>query len=692
MTGPGGRNRLAGEKSPYLLQHADNPVDWHPWGEKAFDEARRTDRPVFLSIGYSSCHWCHVMERESFEDRQVARLLNEHFVPVKVDREERPDIDNVYMKVCQAMTGSGGWPLTVVMTPDGKPFFAGTYFPKSTRMNLPGLLDLLPHISSLWKDDRERLLEIGIGAVTALEGFARRGETTRLSADILRAGFESLAASYDEVHGGFGTAPKFPGPHQLSFLLRWHHRSGEPRVLEMVERTLRSIFRGGINDHLEGGFHRYSTDGRWLVPHFEKMLYDQALLAIAFTEAFEVTGDPFYSKAAAGVFDYVLERMTSPEGGFYSSEDADSEGEEGKFYAWDRDTILEELGEKDGALFCSFYGITGERHFEGGAVLHIASTVEEAAGRAGLEAAEVEGILERGRSVLRETRSRRARPFLDDKVLADWNGLMIAALAKGAVATGKSEYLEAASRAADFILDSMRREDGRLLHRFREGEAAIPGYLDDYAFLAWGLTELYRADFEVRRLESAIELAEGMRSLFADSGGGGFFFTGSDSEPLVARPKEGYDGAVPSGNSVAALVLLTLGRMTGDGGMETAAVGLLEEFSPLMSSAPPGAAQMMIALDLLLGPVREVVIAGRRGAPETEAMLSELRGRFLPRTVTAFRPTGEGAGESLRILPMLEGMDREGAAYVCENFTCRAPVSSPEELAGALEIDGGEGG
>ncbi len=674
-----GRNRLAGEKSPYLLQHADNPVDWYPWGDEAFAAAREQNKPIFLSIGYSSCHWCHVMEHESFEDETVARLLNEDFISIKVDREERPDIDNIYMKVCQAMTGSGGWPLTVFMTPGGKPFFAGTYFSKRSKYGRPGMLELVPHMASLWKNDRERLENIGDNAAAALESFSFTGDEKNLSEKTLATAYSRLEASYDEVHGGFGGAPKFPTPHQLSLLLRYWERTGDEKALDIVGTTLRKMYGGGIYDHLGKGFHRYSTDAMWLVPHFEKMLYDQAMLAMAYLETQQATGNRFYGAVAEEIFAYVLRDLTSPEAGFYSAEDADSEGEEGTFYVWTKQEIMEALGKEDGKIFCMRYGVTGNGNFEGKNVLHIASEVETG-----------EESLGEMRAKLLEIRSKRPRPMLDDKVLADWNGLMIAALARGARVTGQTDYAEAAAKAADFILGGMRTSEGRLLHRYRDGESAIPGYLDDYAFLIWGLIELYEATFEAKWLSEALVLAGGMIELFSDSDDekGGFFFTGSDAEKLIVRTKEIYDGAVPSGNSVAALCLLRLGRMTGRTDLESVADALLEEFSGPVSGSPTAYTQVLIALDFALGPGREYVIAGERSTNDTESMIRMLAERFMPRSVTLFRPVGEGASEITAIAPMLEGMtavDGKPTAYICENFRCAAPAVGMADMKKRLE-------
>ncbi len=686
---PGG-NRLAGEKSPYLLQHAKNPVDWYPWGEEAFAAATEQNKPIFLSIGYSSCHWCHVMEHESFEDEAAARLLNEHFISIKVDREERPDIDNIYMKVCRAMNGSGGWPLTVFMTSGGKPFFAGTYFSKKSKYGRPGMLELVPHMASLWKNDRGRLENIGDNAAASLESFSFTGDERDLSEKTLATAYSRLEASYDEVHGGFGGAPKFPTPHQLSLLLRYWHRTGEEKALAMVERTLRKMCGGGINDHLGKGFHRYSTDPMWLVPHFEKMLYDQAMLAIAYLETYQATGNGFYGAVAAEIFEYVLRDLTSPEGGFYSAEDADSEGGEGTYYVWTKREIMKALGEENGKIFCMRYGVTDYGNFEGKNVLHISSDAGALEGTLGKTQDELHDAEERARAKLLEICSRRPRSMLDDKILTDWNGLMIAALARGARVAGRPDYAEAAAKAAGFILGGMQTSEGRLLHRFRDGESAIPGYLDDYAFLIWGLIELYEATFEARWLSEALDLTGSMIELFGDSDDekGGFFFTGSDAEKLIVRTKETYDGAVPSGNSVAVLCLLRLGRITGRTDLESAADTLLEEFSGLVSGSPTAYTQMLIALDFALGPGREYVIAGERGTGDTESMIRILAERFMPRSVTLFRPVGEGASEIIAIAPMLEGMtavDGEPTAYICENFRCAAPAVGVIKLGKRIE-------
>ena len=688
-------NRLAKEKSPYLLQHAHNPVDWYPWGDEAFAKARAEDRPVFLSIGYATCHWCHVMERESFESPEIAAILNSNYVPVKVDREERPDIDHVYMTVCQALTGSGGWPLTVILTPDGRPFVAGTYFPPESRYGRPGLKEVLYQVLGAWEGQRERVLDVAAKIVDAVRGEFVGMPGERPDADVLTKGFEHLLQRFDEEYGGFGSAPKFPTPHQLTFLLRYGQRTGDGRAVDMVERTLRWIRRGGIYDQLGFGAHRYSTDREWLVPHFEKMLYDQALLLMAYAEAHRVTGDALFASVAREIAIYVARDLTSPEGAFYSAEDADSEGEEGKFYVWAWDELSRVLGEDEGALFARAYGAEpkgnwidpAEGHLTGTNILHIPGDLPSLAGDAGLDPTELARRLELGRQKLLEVRSRRPRPLRDDKVLTAWNGLMIAALAKASVAIGEPSLAQAAARAAAFLEAHLLREDGRLLARWREGEAAHLAYLDDYAFWAWGSLELYEATFEPRHLERALALVQDMDRLFWDEREGGYFFTGSDAEPLLARTKEIYDGAIPSGNSVATLVLLRLARMTGKSELERRAEETMRAFAGSVARLPGAHTMLLQALDFALGPTREVVVAGAKGDPETRALLQAARRGFAPRTVFLLREPGESGEAIARLAPFTAAQGPVGgkaAAYVCENFSCREPVTDPTELASAL--------
>lgn len=697
------RNRLAREKSPYLLQHATNPVDWYPWGPEAFEKARREDKPVFLSIGYSTCHWCHVMAHESFEDDEVAAVLNRHFVSIKVDREERPEIDQIYMGVCVGMTGAGGWPLTVVMTPDQRPFFAGTYFPKRGRWGRPGLIEILERLAAAWKEDRDAVLSSAeeVARYVREQSHATPGEG--LDEATLAEAQAALAARFDARHGGFGGAPKFPTPHTLSFLLRRWARTRNPQALEMAERTLETMAAGGIHDHLGGGFHRYATDAAWRVPHFEKMLYDQALLAIAYLEAYAATGKPHYARTARGVLDYVLRDLADPAGGFHSAEDADSEGLEGKFYLWRPEEIHTLLGPEDGALFCRRYGVTPEGNFDppvgaDGAphgparhsILHEAEPLAAVARAAGLAQEEAERRLSAARRTLLEARGARVRPHKDDKILADWNGLMIAALALAGRTLDAPAYTAAAERAADFCLARLRRADGRLLHRFRDGEAAIPAFLDDHAFLAWGLVELYETTFDPARLAAAVGLAEEMERLFRDDASGGFFLTGADAETLLARPREVHDGACPSGNSAAAAVLLRLAHLTGRVAWDDAARRLFAAFADAVERAPAAHTHLLTALDFAAGPVREVVIAGDPADPTTRQMVAAAREGFRPRQVTLLKPPGS-AGEALaRLAPFTTAQGSRGgrpAAYVCEGFACREPAADADALR-ALLADG----
>ncbi len=682
-------NRLALEKSPYLLQHAYNPVDWYPWGGEAFEKAKREDKPVFLSSGYSTCHWCHVMEKESYEDEEVAQLLNQVFVSIKIDREERPDIDGIYMKVCQAMTGSGGWPLNIIMTPDKKPFFAGTYIPKESRYGRTGMLELIPEIRDIWKNKRGDAESLASQVVTSLSEEQEAGE--ELNVDVLHAAYEQLLEVFDEQHGGFGGAPKFPTPHNLTFLLRYWKRTGDMMALRMVERTLTAMNMGGIYDQVGFGFHRYSTDARWLVPHFEKMLYDQALLEMVYTEAYLVTGNEEFKRIACEVFTYVMRDMTSPEGGFYSGEDADSEGVEGKFYTWTENEIDSVLGE-DSELIKKVFGIEKYGNFReegkssGKNIPYLSRTLPELASDLKLQADEIRRRVGGAKQKLFAARENRVHPGKDDKVLADWNGLMIAALAKGAQAFDEPAYADAACKAADFILSRMRTEDGRLYHRYREGEPVVKAFLDDHAFLAWGLIELYEATFKVSYLRAALEITDKMMEHFWDKENHGLYFTAEDAEELILRKKEIYDGAVPSGNSVAMLNLLRLGRMTANAGFEEKAAQIGRAFSRTIWQAPMAYTQMMVALDFALGPTSEVVIAGDAGAEDTKAMLAALRRGFIPGKVVILRPGDPeitGLAEYAKDLTSIEG---RSTAYVCRNYSCRRPVTDAGKMMELLRL------
>ena len=688
-------NRLAKEKSPYLLQHKNNPVEWYPWGEEAFKEAKRRDCPIFLSVGYSTCHWCHVMERESFEDEEVARLLNEHFVSIKVDREERPDVDHIYMTVCQALTGSGGWPLTVLMTPEKKPFFAGTYFPKHSRYNMPGLMEVLNQIAEKWRTSKADLVDTGSKIVEAVQTHFGARTGGELTEEVFKKGYSQFAGEFDSQYGGFGRAPKFPTPHNLSFLLRHWKRGGGEKSLYMVEKTLDAMYRGGIYDHIGFGFARYSTDQAWLVPHFEKMLYDNALLADGYLEACQATGKEGYGRVAREIFTYVLRDMTSPEGGFYSAEDADSEGVEGKFYVWTPEEVKVVLGEVEGEAFCRLYDITDGGNFEGKNIPNLIKSGSEWGLLAWAEpkvAGKTDGLsragLEKCRQKLFAAREARMHPHKDDKILTAWNGLMIGALARGAAVLGEPLYAEAAERAAGFILKSLRRPDGRLLARYRDGEAAYPGYLDDYAFLIRGLIELYGATFDTRCLREALSLTDQAVALFWDDRNGGFYFYGEDSEELLARPKEVYDGALPSGNSVMLLNLLRLARLSGNSRLEEKAARQMAAFSGDVAQQPRGYTHFLMGAQFALGPAREIVVAGRQGERGLQNMLEAVRKMFLPESVVAFHPEEDGRQEIEDLAPYLKENRTVGGnatAYVCQGYACREPVTDADKLRQLLQ-------
>jgi hypothetical protein len=677
--GAAGRNRLAREKSPYLLQHAGNPVDWYPWGQEAFAKARREGKPIFLSIGYSTCHWCHVMEEESFEDAAVARFLNERFVAIKVDREERPDIDALYMNAAVEMTGGGGWPLTIVMTPDGKPFFAGNYFPKESRFGRPGLLEILGRVATLWREHREQALAAAASNAAALVRPPATHTAQTPGAEVFPAAFAALRARYDERYGGFGTGQKFPMPHQLMFLLRYAERSGNREAGEMARATLEALRRGGVYDQLGSGFHRYATDRQFLVPHFEKMLADQALLAIAFLEGFQATGERLFADTARDLLAYVLREMTSPEGAFYTAEDADSEGEEGRFYTWTEREILDVLGPADGREFALDYGVRPGGNYRDPAtgeasprnILHRARQVPDAAADA------------RRRGLLLAVRAKRPRPFRDDKVLASWNGLMIGALARGGLVLEEPRFTAAAARAADFVLARLRDRDGRLLHRFREGESAVPAHLDDYACLTFGLVELYEAGFEPRNLREAMALNEAMLRLFRDPEGGGLLFSGEGNERLLAPLRETFDGALPSSSAIVLWNLARLGLLSGDAKLLDRAQELLRSFGAEVREQLQGRLATLIALDVLLGPARSVVVAGRPGAADTSALLRALAGRFLPGTVVLLHPPGDAGAEIEALAGFLRYQtmrDGKATAYVCVDSVCREPTTDPAAM------------
>jgi hypothetical protein len=685
-----GQNRLAHEKSPYLLQHADNPVDWYPWGDEAFEKARAEDKPVFLSIGYSTCHWCHVMEHESFEDPEIAALMNDAFINIKVDREERPDIDNVYMTVCQLMTGAGGWPLNVLLTPDRKPFWAGTYIPKENRYGKLGMMSFVPQVKTAWTSRRVEVTNASLGIADSLRTLAATPSGDDLTASTLSVAYEQLIQRYDPTRGGFGDAPKFPTPHNLLFLLRYWKRSGIERAREMVEKTLDAMADGGIYDQIGYGFHRYSTDERWFAPHFEKMLYDQALLVMAYTETYQATGEARYRRIAEETIAYVLRDLTHTSGGFYSAEDADSEGLEGKFYVWTEDEIRTLLSEGDATLAIDVYGVdrTGNfaEHVPGGNILYVRRPLDGVAKEQGTSEDELRARLDRiGRTMLEE-RSKRIRPHKDDKILTDWNGLMIAAIAKAGRVFDNAEYTASARRAADFVLENLRGNEG-LMHRYRDGEAGIPGKIDDYAFLVWGLTELYESTFDVAYLRAAIELNRTLIDRFWDDENGGLYFTPDDGEHLIVRMKEVYDGAIPSGNSVAMLNFARLGRLTGDPDLESRAAAIGRAFQSHITRGPGAYTLLMSALDFALGPSYEVVIVGRPGAPDTRDMERALNSVYVPNKVVLLKPGG-GSKEIADLAAFTKAhreIDGKATAYVCENFVCKIPVTDSRQMLSALQ-------
>ncbi|MBZ5594880.1 MAG: thioredoxin domain-containing protein [Acidobacteriia bacterium] len=697
-------NRLIHEKSPYLLQHAHNPVDWYAWGPEAFDRARKEDKPIFLSIGYSTCHWCHVMERESFENEETAAILNEYFVAIKVDREERPDVDRIYMAYVQATTGGGGWPMSVWLTPDLKPFVGGTYFPPENRYGRAGFPALLERIAQAWRADREKIVASSQEVLKHLEDAAEVKPSGGLDASALESGFMQFRRSFDSKLGGFGAAPKFPRPVTNNFLLRYFARTHQEEPRDMVLATLRAMAKGGMNDQLGGGFHRYSVDERWFVPHFEKMLYDQAQLAISYLEAYQITHDPFFSGVARRIFDYVLRDMTDKDGGFYSAEDADSVIDpaepdvkgEGAFYVWTQREIEAIAGEPAAAWFSYRYGVEehGNVHedphgeFPGRNILYEAHTVEETARHFGKGAEEVRHALDAAAGKLLAARSKRIRPHLDDKVLTAWNGLMISAFAKGGAILAEPRYSAAAIRAAEFILHRMyEAKAGVLLRRYRQQDAAIAGFLDDYALFTQALLDLYEAQFDIRYLEIAVKLAEKQRVLFEDKEHGGFFSTAAGDASLVMRMKEDYDGAEPSGNSVAALNLLRLAQMTDRRDFRGSADKTLGAFASRITGMPSAVPQMLVAYELSLSKPRQIILMGDRSAPHTQAMLSILHARFVPNRIVIL--VDDAARKQLAgYLPVIETMTRvhgETTAYVCENYTCKLPTADPAKFGELLQ-------
>jgi len=680
-------NRLIHETSPYLLQHAHNPVDWYPWSEEAFEKAKKENKPILLSIGYSACHWCHVMERESFENEKIAALMNELFVNIKVDREERPDLDEIYMNAVQMLTGRGGWPMTVFLTPEGKPFYGGTYFPPEDRQGMPGFPRILQGVAQAY---RERPADVEKSVAQILETLHHMAESQPSEKDfapgIIAESCEKIARAYDSENGGLGQAPKFPNPGVYELFLRYYSESGDERYLTMVAQTLSKMAQGGIYDHVGGGFHRYSVDAKWLVPHFEKMLYDNAQLLRIYSQAYVITGEPLYKTVVEESAGYLLREMHQPEGGFYSTQDADSEGEEGKFFVWTLAEIDALLGAEDGEVFARMYDVTEEGNFEEKNILHPILTVDQASKFFRKEKSEIEALIARTKEKLFTAREKRIKPFRDEKIIAAWNGLLLSGLAEAIKITGASSCLEASRRTVEFIFGRMFR-DGYLLHVYKDGQAKLRGYLDDYAFVALGLLDLYEVLLDRSLIDRAMELADIMLREFWDERGGGLFYTGKSHEPLISRAKPVFDASIPSGNAIAAQLLLRLYHLVGAEDYHTRAETILRSYYDAMVSQPFGFAHMLCALDQYLHPAKEIVIVGERSDARTTDLVKEIHSLYLPnKTVQVFAP-----GESLeKVSPLMVGkqqIDGRPTAYVCQNFTCSAPVTSWAELKRLLQTN-----
>ena len=688
-------NRLINEKSPYLLQHAHNPVEWHPWAEETFELARKKNKPVFISIGYATCHWCHVMEKESFEDEEVARVLNDTFISIKVDREERPDIDAVYMAACQMLTGSGGWPLNLFLTPDKKPFFAATYLPKHNRFGRAGLIDLCQQVDKLWKSETEKVTTSAASIAATLDRAFTFSAADEPGESLLDHAFQLIWQGYDSKYGGFENAPKFPTPHRLLFLLRCYDRTKDAKALKMVEKTLKAMRLGGIWDHVGYGFHRYSTDQEWLLPHFEKMLYDQALIAQACLETYQITRDDFYGRIADEIFAYVLRDMTSSQGAFFSAEDADSEGEEGKFYVWAVDEFRQVVGESDSDVWEKILNLKAEGNFTdeasrqktGTNILHLDKTLHQWARDLERTDQEIEAQWEIIRQKLYQSREERIHPLKDDKILTDWNGLMIASLSLGARILNKPEYAQAAEKSARFILTEMRDSNGKLFHRFRDGELAIEAQAADYAFFINGLLNLYQATFDLSYAEEAAALQKTMLRDFWDEAEGGFFSTANQSDELPVRPKELYDGAIPSANSVSLLNLLWLSRLTGDPKWVTKAHDQLRAFAGTIKSQPTAFTYFLLGVDFAIRPGQEVVISGETDTGDTQKLLAALNLNFTPNKVTLVK-SGQNAERLAKFAGYTDGLQLikgQATAHVCKGFACKEPTSDIQAMVDLIK-------
>jgi len=686
------QNHLKNEKSPYLLQHADNPVDWYPWGDEAFEKAKKENKPIFLSIGYSTCHWCHVMARESFQDPEIGQLMNQVFVSVKVDREERPDIDSVYMTACQMITGTGGWPLTIIMTPDLKPFFAGTYFPKESGGRGAGLRDLILNINDLWNDQKHELLESAEELTLSLQQLSKFKSGQELEDNILESAYKSLSNNFDYEYGGFGDYQKFPTPHHLLFLLRHWKRKDDVNALTMVEKTLDAMVQGGIYDHVGFGFHRYSVDQQWILPHFEKMLYDQALLVIVYTEAYQATGKKRYMEAAQEVLEYLLRDMRSSEGGFYSAEDADSEGEEGKYYLWTADEIIKILGQEDGELFNQIYNVSADGNFKeestghqtGKNVLYQSKSWEELSSELQKTPEELWWKMESAREKLFKARQKRIRPHKDDKILTDWNGLIIAALATAGRVYKRKDYVLAARETLNFILNNLKIND-QLMHRWREGEAAVNANLDDYAYLVWGLLELYQTTFLPEYLQMAQEYNKKLMDHFWDPEQGGYYFTADFIPQVLVRQKEAYDTALPSGNSVQMLNLERLYLLTGNDEYRNTSIAMEKYFSAIIKRSPPAFTMFLSAIAFKIGPSFNIVVAGSKNKDDTSLMLKKLQEQYLPNCVMVFNSGDNHLNELIENMEDKNMVNDQVTAYVCGDGACYPPVNSLEELLNIIK-------
>jgi len=687
------QNRLAESQSPYLLQHASNPVDWYPWGDEAFEKAKKENKPIFLSIGYSTCHWCHVMEHESFEDSDVAKLMNEQFINIKVDREEMPEVDHLYMSVCQAMTGRGGWPLTIIMTPEKEPFFAGTYFPKDGKSKQPGMLQLLPSLANAWKNKQSEIRK----SIDKIQNYLIQSNTSTQGEEwtntMVRDAFGQYASRFDPEYGGFGRAPKFPSAHNLIFLLRYSQLYSEPTGASMVQSTLHNMRLGGIFDHIGLGFHRYSTDRRWFLPHFEKMLYDQAMNAMAYLEAYQFSKDEKFANVVHEIFTYVLRDMTDNDGGFYSAEDADSEGEEGTFYIWSIEEMVDIFGPEKGELICTIFGFNDYGNFQdeatgqttGKNIPYFVGMPSAIAKEMDMSQSEFDTLISSSRESLFKERAKRIHPLKDDKILTDWNGLMIAALALGGRILDNPDYIDTAEKAAKFVWKNLRDKKGKLLKRSRLGEAGIQPHLDDYAFMTWGYLNLYETTFKADYIKKAKKLTDIMIKDFKDKNGG-FFIGSKDAEKLMVRPKDSFDGALPSGNSVAAMNLYRLSKLTGEMKYVEIADSTLRAFTENAIGAPTGFAHMLTAYMFHEMSPKEIVVVGDKNSEDTKEVLSALQAKYIPNSVILLKD--ENDTSISKVAPWISNytsIDQKPTIYICENYACKQPTADLQTALNYLD-------